>query len=89
MIRLAFGGEFQVETQLLDEHLFWNMRIGELISKTSEKLGMLRRMRGNLTVYSANAMYISFICLIMEYNCDTVWNCCRVCNSSLSEKLIQ
>ena len=63
MIRLALGGQLQVETQLLDEHLSWNMRIGELISKTNEKLGMLRRMRGNLTVYSANAVYISFICL--------------------------
>ena len=57
MIRLALGGQLQVETQLLDEHLSWNMRIGELISKTSEKLGILRRMRDNLTVYSANAMY--------------------------------
>ncbi len=69
-----------------DEHLSWNMHIGELVSKTSEKLGMLRRMRGSLTVYSANAVYISFIRPIMEY-CDTVWNCCGVWNSTLLEKL--
>ena len=69
-----------------DEHLSWNMHIGELVSKTSKKLGMLRRMRGSLTVYSANAVYISFIRPIMEC-CDTVWNCCGVCNSTLLEKL--
>ncbi len=69
-----------------DEHLSWNMHIGELVSKTSKKLGMLRRMRGSLTVYSANAVYISFSRPIMEY-CDTVWNCCGVCNSTLLEKL--
>ena len=62
------------------------MHIGELVSKVSERLGMLRHMRGNLTVYSANAVYIFFIRPLMEY-CDTVWNCCGVCNSALLEKL--
>ena len=47
---------------------------------------MLRCMRDSLTVYSANAVYISFICPIMEY-CDTMWNCCGVYNCTLLEKL--
>jgi hypothetical protein len=41
-----------------DEHLSWNTRIGELVSKSSKRLGMLRRMGDNLTVCTANAVYI-------------------------------
>ena len=69
-----------------DENLSWNAHVSELVSKASRRLGMLRRIRGNLTVYCANAVYISFTRPIMEY-CDTVWNCCGVCNSTLLEKL--
>ena len=62
------------------------MHISELVFKASKRLGMLRHMRGNLTVYTANAVYVSFIHPIMEY-CDTIWNCCRLSYSTLSEKI--
>ena len=62
------------------------MHIGELVLKVGKRLGMLRRMRGNLKLYFANGVYMSFIRPKMEY-CDTVWNCCGVGNSALLEKL--
>ena len=51
-----------------------------MISKAGKRVGMLGRLRDNLTTHSANVVYISLIRLILEY-CYTVWGCCGEGNS--------
>ena len=49
-------------------------------------LGMLGRIRNDLTPHCANIVYVSFIRPILEY-CDTVWDRCGAGNASSLEKL--
>ena len=57
-----------------------------MISKVGKRVGMLGRLRDNLTTHSANVVYISLIRPILEY-CDTLWGCCGEGNSQALEAL--
>ena len=56
------------------------------MSKAGKRIGMLGRLRYNITTYSANVIYTSFIRPVMEY-CDTVWACCGKGNAQELERL--
>ena len=60
--------------------------IKSVISKAGKRIGMLGRLRNNLTVHSANIVYTSLIRPVIDY-CDTVWACCGKGNAEQMEKL--
>ena len=62
---------------VFDDRLSWNEHIKHLISKAGKRVGMLGRLRGDLTRESANIVYCSLIRPILEY-CVSVWGCCGV-----------
>ena len=63
-----------------------NSHVKYVLSQAGKRLGMLGRIRGNLTSDCANSIYTAYIRPIMDY-CDTMWNCCAVGNSSSQERL--
>ena len=71
---------------VFDERLSWGSHVKKMISKAGKRVGMLGRLRDNLTTHSANVVYISLIRPILEY-CDTVWGCCGEGNSKALEAL--
>ena len=62
------------------ERLSWGSNVKKIISKAGKRVGMLGRLRDNLTTHSANVVYLSLIRPILEY-CDTLWGCCGRENS--------
>ena len=44
-----------------------------LLVKVSKRIGVLGRIRNNLTVYSANKVYPSLVFPVMDY-CDDAWS---------------
>ena len=50
-----------------------------------KRLGMLGRIRSNITDSCAETVYKSFILPILDY-CDTAWACCGQVNLSLLER---
>ena len=71
---------------VFDERLSWNEHVRYILAKASSRVGMLGRIRRNVTLSSANIVYTSLIRLILEY-CDTVWGCCGLGNSNAIENL--
>ena len=78
--------EFSYLGIVLDKCLSWNDHIKYVISRAGKRIGMLGRIRSNLTIYCANTVYTSYIRPILDY-CDTVWSCCGKGNTKLIEKL--
>ena len=79
--------EFTYLGMVFDERLSWGSHVKKMISKAGKRVGMLGRLRDNLTTHSANVtVYISLIRPILEY-CDTVWGCCGEGNSKALEAL--
>ena len=70
----------------LDECLSWKAHIKSVVSKAGKRIGMLGRLRSNLTTHNANVVYTSFIRPVMEYG-DTVWTCCGKGNAQELERL--
>ena len=70
---------------VLEQTLSWNEHVTHLISKAAKKVGVLGRIRQNITTNTANTVYKSFILRDLEY-CDTVWTCCGKVNASSLEK---
>ena len=66
---------------IFDETISWAPHIQYILSKAGKRLGMLSRLRRDLTCHAANTLYLSFIHPIFDYG-DTVWNCCGVGNAS-------
>ena len=71
---------------VLDETLSYNAHVKSVLSKAGKRLGMLGRIRDNLTMNTANIIYKSFIIPVLDY-CDTVWSCCGKGNTDLLEKM--
>ena len=71
---------------VLDETLSFNAHVKYVLSKAGKRLGMLGRIRDNLTMSTSNIIYKSFILPVLDY-CDTVWNCCGKGNADLLERL--
>ena len=71
----------------LNETLSWNAHVSSILSKAGKRIGMLGRIRSNITINTTNRIYKSFIIPVLEYY-DTVWNCClELLNSDSLEKL--
>ena len=47
---------------------------------------MLRKTRNDISMYTANIVYKSYVLPILDY-CDTVWNCCNVGDEEKIEKI--
>lgn len=78
--------EFMYLGVIFDNTISWSSHIQYILSRAGKRLGMLSRLRNNLTSYAANTLYLSFIRPIFDY-CDTVWNCCGVGNASSLDNL--
>lgn len=78
--------EFKYLGVLFDECITWKSHVKYILSRAGRRLGMLGRIRNDLTSHCANIIYVSFIRPIVEY-CDTVWDCCGVGNATSLEKL--
>ena len=78
--------EFKYLGVILDESLTWNAHVNYLLSKVSKRIGILGRTRRNISMYTANTIYKSFILPVIDY-CDSVWNCCGLSNAHRIERL--
>ena len=78
--------EFKYSGVVFDEYISWNSHVKYVLSRAGKRLGMLGRIRGNLTSGCANSIYTAYIRPIMDY-CDTVWNCCGFDSRSSLERL--
>ena len=58
----------------------------KLISKAGKRVGIVGRLRDNLTLHSANVVYTTLIRPILDY-CDTVWGCCGEGNAQTLQAL--
>ena len=75
-----------ISSIILSANLSWNAHIESIAVKVGRRIGMLRRLRCNLTLHAVETVYKSFIRPLMEYG-DSVWACCGVQNSERLEKL--
>ena len=68
--------EYKYLGVVLDENLSWKSHVKYIISKAGKRIGLLGRVRGDLTTNAANIIYKTFILPVMDY-CDSVWACCN------------
>jgi hypothetical protein len=54
--------------------------------KASAKVGMLRRLRNDISMHNANIVYKSYVLPTLDYY-DTVWNCCNAGDEERLEKI--
>ena len=78
--------EFTYLGVVFDERLSFNGHVKKLISKAGKRVGMVGRLRDNLTLHSANIVYTTLIRPILDY-CDTVWGCCGEGNAQALQAL--
>ena len=71
---------------IMDDSLSWKDHVQHILMKASARLGMLRRLRNDISIHTANIVYKSYILPILDY-CDTVWNCCNVGDEEKLEKI--
>ena len=62
--------EFKYFGVAFDKHTSWNSRVKYVLFRARKRLGMLGRIRRNLTSECANSIYTAYIRPIMDY-CDT------------------
>ena len=58
---------------LLDSNLNFKQLVDKLLVKISKRIGVLGRIRNNLTVDAANKVYQSLVLPVMDY-CDVAWS---------------
>ena len=78
--------EFRYLGIIFDEHISWNAHVKYVLGKAGKRIGMLGRIRKNVTVHCANTIYVSFIRPVSDY-CDSVYNCCGEVNTNALEKI--
>ena len=78
--------EFKYLGVVLDKSLSWTAHVKYILGKAEKRVGMLSRIRTNVTTDTAHLIYKSFILPVIDYS-DTVWNCCGKVNSDNLEKL--
>ena len=59
--------EFKYLRVVFDEHISWNFHVKYVLSRFGKRLGMLGRIRGNLTFDCANSIYTAYIRPVMDY----------------------
>ena len=52
---------------VFDKHISWNSHVKYVSSRVGKRLGMLGRIRGNLTSDCANSIYTAYIRPVMDY----------------------
>ena len=60
---------------ILNANLSWHSHVDNIAVKVGRRIGMLRRLRNNLTLNAAEIVYKSFIRHFMEYG-DSIWTYC-------------
>ncbi|CAB4041796.1 Hypothetical predicted protein, partial [Paramuricea clavata] len=70
----------------LNANLSWHSHVDNVAMKVGRRIGMLRRLRNNLTLNAAETVYKSFIRPLMEYG-DSIWTCCGEQNKGRLEIL--
>ena len=78
--------EFKYLGVIMDECLNWKAQASAVFSKASKRIGMLRRMRNDITVNAADKVYKSIILPMLDYS-DTVWSCCNKGDAERLERL--
>ena len=78
--------EYKYLGVVLDENLSWKSHVKYIISKAGKRIGLLGRVREDLTTNAANLIYKTFILPVMDY-CDSVWACCNRTDIDLLERL--
>ena len=58
---------------LIDANLNFKQQVDKLLVKISKRIGVLGRIRNNLTVDAANKVYQSLVLPVMDY-CDVAWS---------------
>ena len=58
---------------LIDANLNFKQQVDKLLVKISKRIGVLGRIRNNLTVDAANKVYQSLLLPVMDY-CDVAWS---------------
>ena len=58
---------------IIDANLNFEQHVDKLLVKVSKRIGVLGRIRNNLTVDSANKVYQSLVFPVMDY-CDVAWS---------------
>ena len=53
--------EFRYLGILFDECITWKSHVESILSKAGKRVGMLGRIRNDLTPYCANIVYVSFV----------------------------
>ena len=70
----------------LKANLSWHSHVDNIAMKVGRRIGMLRRLRNNLTLNAAETVCESFIRPLMEYG-DSIWTCCGEQNKGRLEIL--
>ena len=78
--------EYEYLGVFLEKVLSWNAHVKYVLSKAGKRVGMLTRMRCNVTTNTANMFYKSFILPVLDQS-DRVWDSCWPVNSDLIETL--
>ena len=60
---------------ILNANLSWHSHVDNIAVKVGRRIGMLCRLRKNLTLSAAETVYKSFIRPLMEYE-ESIWTCC-------------
>ena len=68
--------EYKYLGVVLDDGLNWKTHMDYIYAKVGKRLGLLRRIREDLTANATKLIYKSFILPILDY-CDSVWACCN------------
>ena len=71
---------------VMDYCLSWRDHVHHALMKASAKVGMLRRLRDDISMHTANIVYKSYVLPTLDY-CDTVWNCCNTGDEEKLERL--
>ena len=58
---------------LIDADLNFKQHVDKLLVKISNRIGVLGRIRNNLTVDAATKVYLSFVLTVTDY-CDVAWS---------------
>ena len=61
---------------LIDANLNFKLHMDKLLVKVSKRIGVLGRIRNNLTVNLAKKVYQSLVLPVMDY-CDVAWSSIR------------
>ena len=78
--------EYKYLGVIMDNKLSWKSQVAYVVSKAGKRIGLLGRIRKQLTTYSASKIYTSFIRPIFDY-CDCTWAGCDRTDNNTLERL--